>query len=172
MAIELAISNANLELSWAFTDALDLATVRNAGTLSHQTSLATGTAADKADRIWHDSRTVNAGANDDLDLTALTMSLFGSTVTITLAKLKGIYLVNLNTVAGDVLRFDSSVTNGHTGAFGGSNTAKVECGEDDCLKIGNKKSGWTVDGTHKVLRITNPGSNNINYKIALFGTSA
>lgn len=68
--------------------ALDLATPVSALNKTYSTALTSGTTAGKADRIWHDQRTLSASATEDLDLAgSLTDALGGSAV---FAKIKGI----------------------------------------------------------------------------------
>jgi hypothetical protein len=160
-------------LAWLFQDAIDLTTISDASKLDYSKSLADGVAADQADKLWSDQRTVAAGANDDLDLTALVNTVFGSTLTINLARVKAVLIVNTSTTAGDELRLDSSVANAFTAPFNGSATSQVEIGPDSALLLSNKKDGWVVTaGTGDVLRIKNPGANPITYKIVVVGTSA
>ncbi|MGE3406807.1 MAG: hypothetical protein AB7I37_08340 [Pirellulales bacterium] len=160
-------------LAWLFQDALDLSTVSDASKLDYSQSLANGVAADQADQIWHDQRTVAAGADDDLDLTALASSFFGGSISISLAQLKGLLLVNTSSTAGDKLRLDSSVANACTGPFGGSASSQIEVGADSPLLLASKKDGWPVTGgSGDILRIHNPGGNAITYKIVLVGTSS
>ena len=163
--------NVKASLDWLFKETLDLSIVSDAAKLEFSGSVSDGTAADQCDKLWHDERTVAGGANDDLDLTALVTNLFGTNVTIALAKLKWLLIVNKSTTAGDKLRLDSSVTSGFTGVFGDSATSKLEIGADSPLLVGRRKDGWTVDATHKVLRVHNPGGTAITYRIALAGTS-
>lgn len=160
-------------LAWLFQDAIDLTTIADSSKLEYARSLADGTAADQADKLWHDERTVAGGANDDLDLTALVNTVFGSTLTINLAKVKALLLVNTSTTAGDELRLDSAVANGFRSPFNGSATSQLEIGADSALLLSNKKDGWAVTGgTGDILRIHNPGANPITYRIAVIGTSA
>jgi hypothetical protein len=165
-------SEIKASINWLFQEPLALTTVGDASQLSYDEQLASGTAVDQADRIWSDQRTVAGAANDDLDLTALTHTVFGSTLTVTLAKVKAILIVNTSTTSGDLLRVDSSVTNGFTGATGGSATSLLEIGADSSCLLASKKDGWTVDGTHKVLRVHNPTADAITYDIVILGTSA
>src|SRR5688572_4302932 len=99
MADTLAV-DIKASLVWLFQDAIDLTVVSDSSKLEYAESLADGTAADQADKLWHDQRTVAAGANDDLDLTALVNTIFGSTVTINLVKVKALLIVNLSATAG------------------------------------------------------------------------
>lgn len=163
----------SVKLSWTQLATLtDLTVISDPGKIEYGKSTTNGTAVDLADVVWHDLRTLASSGNDDLDLTALNRSIFGTSVTSNFARVKEIVIVNLNAVTGDFLRLDSSVTNGNTGPFGGSITSKIEVGADSPLVLASKKDGWAVDGTHKVLRINNPSAHSIQYYIGIIGTSA
>ena len=77
-------------LTWLFSEGLALSTVNDQAALEFAATLADGTGDSQADKLWHAERTVAAGANDDLDLTALATTVFGSSLTINFAK--GIFL--------------------------------------------------------------------------------
>ncbi len=169
------ISSIRATITWDFQDTLDLTTIKDVASLTYAKQLADGTGASQANSVWHDQRTVATGANDDLDLTALTNSIFGSTITINFTAVKALLLVNTNTATADELVIDSSVANAYKGFFNGSATSKVECGPDSAVllsaKVGGFQSNGTVGGTNKVIRISNPaGGTNIVYKIAIIGT--
>jgi hypothetical protein len=165
-------SEIKASIQWLFQEALGLTTVGDASQLAYDDTLSSGTAADQADRIWSDQRTLAAGANDDLDLTALAHSVFGSTVTIDLARVKAILIIHTSTTAGEKLWIDSSVANGFTGAFAGSATSKLEIGADSATLLASKKDGWATGSGNKVLRIHNAGANTAVYNIVVLGTSA
>ncbi len=165
-------SEIKASIQWLFQEPLALTTVGDASQLAYDDALASGTAADEADRIWSDQRTLAAGANDDLDLTALTHSLFGSTVTIDFARVKAILIIHTSTTTGEKLALDSSVTNGFTGPFAASATSKVEIGADSAALLASKKDGWATASNNKVLRIHNGGSASAVYNIVVLGTSA
>jgi hypothetical protein len=159
-------------LHWLFQESLDLATVADDARLEYDKTLADGAADDQADKVWHDSRTLASAASDDLDLTALVNTIFGSTVTISFAKIKAILIVNTATTAGDDLTVGGAIAQEWT-AWVGAAGDKVRVPADSCLLISNKKTGWTVtNGASDTLRITNAGANPITYKIAVLGTSA
>lgn len=160
------------KVQWLFSDTLDLSTVSDASSVSYARSLADGTGLDQADKIWHDSRTVSAGANDDLDLTALPQSLFGSVVTIAFSKVKALLVVNMSTVSGEQLRVGGAAANAWSAPFNGVSASLVLVGPDSPLLLANKKDGWTVTaGTGDILRITNPTAAAITYRIVILGTS-
>ncbi len=164
-------SEIKASIHWLFQEPLALTTVGDASQLSYDDQLSNGSAADQANTIWSDQRTVAASGHDDLDLTNLTHTLFGSTLSIDLASVKAILLVNTSTTSNDRLRLDSSVANACTAPFGGSATSLVEIGADSALLLSSKKDGWTVDSTHKILRVANPSADAITYNIVILGTS-
>lgn len=168
LTAELAVS-----LAWVFRDQLDLSTVADAAALSHERSLADGTGADQADKIWHATRTLAGSAHDDLDLTALTRTLFGSALSISLAKVKAILIINTSTVAGEMLRVGGAASAPFASPFNGASASVVEVGPDSALLLANNKDGWTVtDGSADLLRVANPNGTSVTYKIAILGTSA
>lgn len=146
--------------------------ITDASRVDFSKSIANGTAVNLADLVWYDSRTLTAAANDDLDLTALTRTIFGTTVSVNMAKVKAIIVVVTTTTTAYRLRFDSSVANGFTGHTGASATSKIEVGADSAYLGMNKVDGWAVSGTTKILRINNPSAGTVAYKIAIIGTSA
>ncbi len=161
-------------MAWLLSESLDLSTVNDNATLEYSESIVDGTDADKADLLWHDERTVLAAANDDLDLTSLTNTIFGSTVTINFVKVRAILLVNTSTTSGDVLNVGGSgAGSAFATPFAGDADAKVQVGADSALLLANKKDGWAVTaGTGDILRVNNPGANDVTYRIAIIGTSS
>ena len=158
--------------AWSFQDALDRSTVIDADALSYSLTLADGTSASQADKVWHDRRTVTAGSNDDLDLNALTNSIFGSTVTINLVKVRTLQIKNINTTAGDILKIDTSVANGCVALTGGA-SGKIPIGANGCLTLTSPiDSLASANGSTDILRITNTSGNSIVYEIVITGTSA
>ena len=130
-------------LAWLFQESLDLANVIDDSSLQYDRSFADGVAADQADKLWHDNRTLASGASDDLDLNALASTIFGSTVTINLAKVKGVLIVNTATTAGEDLTVGGAAAQEWT-AWVGAAGDKVRVPADSCLLITNRKTGWTV----------------------------
>jgi hypothetical protein len=163
-------------IRWLFQDALQsaagLTTVSDTSEAAFSTDYSTGTGASLADLIWGQVRTLASSGNDDLDLTALTNTIFGNTVTINFAKVKAILIINTNTVSGDDLVIDTSVTHGATFLTGGA-SGKVPIPSGAPMLLANEIAGWAVtNGSNDVLRITNNGSHNVTYKIVIIGTSA
>lgn len=151
---------------------LDLGDVLSNMSKAFNVEMANGTSASQVDKTWGDTRTVASGADDDIDLRALTETILGSTITTTLAKLRYLFIWNETATTGDYLFIDASVTNAFTGMFVGVTTGKDPIGPASPFVKANIVDGWTVDGTHKVLRIHNAGTHTITYHILIAGTSA
>lgn len=77
-------------LSATLTSALDQGTASFPLTLANDINLATGTAANQADLVWGDQRTLGASANEDLDLAGSLTGMLGGT--LTMAKLKAVFV--------------------------------------------------------------------------------
>jgi hypothetical protein len=158
-------------LAWLWEEALELSTLVDSSKLEVQAALSAGDGPGEADQIWHDTRTLAATSNDDLDLTALVQTIHGQSVSLGFAALKAILIHNTSDT--DALVIDSSVSNGLTAPFAASATSKLEIPASSPLLLVNKLAGWTVTaGTGDVLRIGNAGSTEIQYKIVIVGTAA
>ncbi len=141
-------------------------------TNKYEEFLTYGTGANQVNTCWWETRTVSAGANDDLDLTAITKSTPAGTATVNFACIKAIQIENLSTTTGDYLLVGkvSAVTNGWEGPFSTVSGGLQRVEAEGCYSNFQKSAaGWTVDSTHKVLRINNPGAAAISYRITLEG---
>ena len=158
-------------LQWALLDTLDLSTVGDQATLQYSQNIANGTAVSTADLIWHDTRTLAAAANDDLDLNALTQSIFGTTVTKAILKVKAIVIAVTTTTSGYYLKVGASGGNEWIAAFGATGDL-VKVGANSVLVLSNLVDGWAVvNGATDLLRINNPSAGPVTYNIAILGTS-
>lgn len=131
-----------------------------------------GTGYGQSNTDWWDTRTVTAAANDDLDLTALTRTAPIGVATIAFTCIKSVQIEVLTTTTGYYLLVGkvSSVTNGWEGPFH-TVAGCVQRIEAEGVYANHQKSaaGWTVDSTHKVLRINNPSAGSVQYRITLSG---
>ncbi|MBI2826707.1 MAG: hypothetical protein HYX69_18705 [Planctomycetia bacterium] len=159
-------------LVWLFQDSLGLTTIADASRLEYSASLADGTGNDQADKLWHDLRSVAASGQDDLVLSNLPQTIFGSAVSIALAKVKALLIVNAATTVGEDLIVGAAASNPWGAPFGATGH-QVRVPADACLLLVNKKSGWTVAaGASDKLRVANVGTGAISYKIAVVGVQA
>jgi hypothetical protein len=159
-------------LAWLLQDAQGLTTVADASRLDYALKLDDGAAADQANGLWHDLRSLTAATSDDLVLSGLPQTLFGSAITIGFAAIKGLLIVNTATVAGEDLIVGAAASHTWSAPFAAT-THQVRVPAGACLLLVNGKAGWTVaSGSADVLRVTNPGAASIAYKIALVGVRA
>lgn len=77
-------------ISATHTNVLDLATATFPLSLLQSLSLTDGTGANQADRIFSDTRTLSASANEDLDLAGALTNAYG---TVTFARIKAILVI-------------------------------------------------------------------------------
>jgi len=165
-------SEIKASLAWLLQDTQGLTTVADASRLEFAASLNNGSAAGQANALWHDLRTLAAGANDDLVLSALSHTLFGSAITTALTAVKGILIVNTATLSGEDLIVGAAAANAWSAPFGGAaHQARVPAGAS--LLLVNTATGWPVAaGVTDVLRIASQGAGVIDYKIAVVGLHA
>jgi hypothetical protein len=165
------LSEVKVSLAWLFKDAENLSTVVDSSLLDYHHKFTDGITADKADLVWHDQRTLAAGASEDLVLSALDSPLFANTLTIALAKVKALLLVNTATTPGEDLEIGGAPSDEWQGPFAASGD-KLVIPADSSLLLVNKKSGWpAIASSSDKLRIANVGGGSITYKIAILGTS-
>lgn len=163
-------TNLRLVLQTDYTSPLDLVTSESKLRKNYQLLLATGTAANQADMIFHDQRTLTASSSEDLDVDAGGLSdAFGTTFTIAKLKLLLICAAAANTndvvVLGDansVPILDTAATT-HIVAPGG-----CFCVYDPTL------GGWAVTATTgDIIQVANSGGGtSVTYDVVIAGTSS
>lgn len=161
----LTIGTTNVQPSTA-SGFSELADTIDSLALSNSWAWSNGTGADQATGIWHDQRIVNAGVNDDIDLSGVLTDVFGETITSTIVK--ALYVDNLNATETDDLEVAKLVTNGWTSLIGGISAGITVRGGGTLYVTAPGAIGYAVAaGTDDILRIRNPGGNNITYNIAI-----
>ena len=134
---------------------------KDVGTLSYPLIFTAGTSDNQSSKMWHQTLSSIASAGTvDLDLTNLTNTIFGATVTTNFSKVRLLVIQNLASTPGEDLQLVVSPSNGWYGTnqpFAAStDTLKILAG--GTLILPAPYNGFTVDGTHKVLRIKNNGA--------------
>lgn len=161
-----------VSVTWLYQNSLDLSTPVDSKTLKYSDDFTDGTGADQADVIWHDQRTVSASSNDDLDLAGSLTNSFGATVTF--AKVKGIYIQNTNTTAGDIITVGGEGSNEFSTPFGADGD-KVKIGPGGVFALYDPSAAAyaVTAGTDDKLRISETGGANAAvYNIVIIGTTA
>lgn len=152
--------------------------------LDYREQLLDGYETNQAEAIWHsENRVLADGASETFDLTALTRTVLGDTITTSFDRIKGILIVNLTT-GGELLVGDALV-NEWASPFGRTDD-RVRVPADSALMLTNRRAGWAVGaGAHdssssssssgeesqnKNLKIEADGSE-VSYSIAIVGTT-
>ncbi len=161
----------SLTVAGDLTTALDLASAITSLNFVRGQGLDSGTGANQADRIFHDSRPIAPSANDDLDLAGVLLDPYG--VAITFARIKGIIIsspaANLNNIT-----IGNATTNGFISWVGAAaHTITLKPGGLFALFAPDAVAYTVTPATADILRITNAaGVNTVNYDIVLIGASA
>jgi phage-related minor tail protein len=146
-----------------------------AATIQHSAqvalTLANGTGASQADKVWSDERTLAASASEELDLAGgLLLDPFG--VAVTLVRLKVLYVEAIAGNTNDVI-VGGATPNGFVGGFGAAAHTWAVSPGGVFLAVA-PGAGWLVTaGTGDLLKILNGGAGTgVTYRIVLVGTSA
>ena len=164
-------ANVQLMVTGQQTSVLDLGTGSFPFALSVAQALADGTAANQVDRVFTDTRTLAASANEDLDLAGVLTNAFGAV--ITMAKVVGVFI---SAAAGN--------TNGVRVTRPASNSFPMFVAASDAIDIppggffaifGPALAGiGTVTATSAdLINILNNGAGtSVTYSIVILGRSA
>lgn len=154
----------NLGIDATLTRALDLTTARDALRYVVDEQMLDGTGDGQAQLMWHDTRTVVASANDDIDLAGVLTDAFGQTITF--AKVRALLIRNKSTVA--TLTVGPAAASGVTGFLGTGEVLPVGAWKLLCC---NKSASWTITaGSADKIRITNnSGAVSATYDIVVIG---
>ncbi|MFF5984420.1 hypothetical protein ACFY78_36815 [Streptomyces olindensis] len=154
------------------TTALDLGTARAPHSLSRKLSLASGTGAGKADKVFSDRRTLAASATEDLDLAGSLVDAFGATITF--ARIKGIIVAAADANANNVV-VGNATSNAWATLLGATGTVVLRPGA--FLAVGTgvaDATGYAVTaGTGDLLKVANSGAGtSVTYDVHIIGASA
>ena len=132
--------------------------------------LTSGTAANQADLVFLDERTLAASATEDLDLAGTLTDAFGAT--ITMVEVVAVYVEALAANTNNVVVGDATAP---VPLFGGTNpTFAVKPGGFFFVAAPNASGLFTVGaGTTDDLKITNSSSGTgVTYRVVILGRSA
>lgn len=159
-----------LSVSANLTRALDLATAQSPLARSFVQALTDGTAANQADRIYHDQRTLAASGTEDLDLAGSLLDAYGNA--FTLARLKALIVLpaaaNLNN-----LNVSRPAANGVPLFLAASDGIVLRPGGMLAWVAGDATGVVVTAGTGDLITFTNAaGTNSVTYDVIMIGASA
>lgn len=145
----------------AFTMTANQSIIKNTGTVipnptitaaipGINTSLTIGAAAGQFNFAWIGSRAVTSGTPDDIDLTTTLSALEGTTDAF--GDIVGLIISNPVGSGGNIV-IGNAVSNAWSAFLGATGTATILPGATLAL-FAPIASAYTVDSTHKVLRVT------------------
>lgn len=147
---------AQLKLEWLWTEPFDVANVVDKA--KEQRNLTIEDAALQT-AIWQDERTLPAGSVDQIDLDNLPLQTLAVEGVIRLTEIVQMFVENLESTAGAVIRIG-------TPSDGTASHYALEVGRGSYCYLSNL-DGWAAAG--RVMRIANPTSSPITYRIAFVG---
>ncbi|MGY0023751.1 hypothetical protein ACVHNB_32880 [Streptomyces sp. YJ-C3] len=154
------------------TSALDLGTAKAAQSLSRSMSLASGTGAGKADRVFSDRRTLAASASEDLDLAGVLLDAVGAAITF--ARIKGLIVAAAAGNTNNVV-IGAASSNAWATLLGATHTLTIRPGAFVAVGTGvADATGYAVAaGTGDLLKVANSAAGTaVTYDIHIIGASA
>ncbi len=165
-------SRISLAVSANQTNTLDLGSASATLAKSYVAQLADGTAAGQANRLFQDTRTLAASANEDLDLAGTLVDALGATLTF--ARVKGLVIAASAANTNNVI-VGNATTNGFISWVGAAtHTVTLRPGAVLALMAGTADvTGYAVTATTAdLLRVANSAAGTpVSYDIMIIGTS-
>lgn len=160
----------DLGVNATLTTALDLVTASAPLAYSKRISLATGTGANQADRVWSDTRTIAASGTEDLDLAGVLTDAFGAA--FTLAKVKAV-LITAAAANTNSVRVIRPAANGVPIFLAASDGLDVVPGGAFLWVAPSAAAVAVTAATGDLLTVANSGSGtSVTYDVVIIGTSA
>lgn len=163
---------AQVSLSGKLGNTVDLGSVAAAIAKAYTVDLTDGAGAGQANRLWADTRTLAASANEDLDLAGALVDALGGP--FSLARVKGIVVAAAAGNTNNVV-VGAASSNAWATLLGATHTVTLRpgavfaalAGEDDA-------TGWAVTaGTGDLLRVANSaGGSAVSYDVAIIGAAS
>lgn len=152
-------------------EALDLSTATDPLALTQRTTLLSGTGANQADMSWHDTRTISASGDEDLDLAGVLVNAFGDTQTFARVKAVMVTAAAANTNNCNVTSDGSA---GVPGLFLALGDGIVVRPGGTFLWVAPDATGAVVTATTgDLLNVANSSSgSSVTYSIVIIGASA
>ncbi|MEV2249402.1 hypothetical protein AB0I94_02395 [Streptomyces sp. NPDC050147] len=154
------------------TKALDLTTTSDPLIFRRAVSLLNGTTAGKADRVFHDRRTLAASATEDLDLAGALTDAFGASLTF--VRIKGLFISAAVPNTNNVV-IGAAGANPWATLLNTTGTVALRPGASLGVMAGDQDpTAYTVTaGTGDQLKVTNSGAGTpVTYDVIVIGASA
>ncbi len=154
------------------TKTLDLTTVADPLMFRRAVNLTDGTTAGKADKVFHDRRTLAASATEDLDLAGSLLDVFGAV--INLVRVKGLFISAAAANENNVI-IGNAASNGWATLLNATGTLILRPGASIGAMAGpaDATAYAVTAGTGDLLTVANSGAGSaVTYDIVIVGASA
>lgn len=167
-------STLSVALDWLNAQPLSVSTLQENAGVGYDNTQPTGTASGEADQAWGYTGSLSASGSQSFTLSALTESVYGSTVTLNMVKVKAIVVVNLSTTSGQQLLLAPAASHPFEAPWNAQAApAGNIIGPNSPLVLADIEDGWaTTSGSADTITLSNPSADTIEYAIAVLGTSA
>lgn len=159
-----------LELTANLSAALELSAVSAPLNYRKQIALDNGTGAGKADKIFHDRRTIAASSSESLDLAGSLTDPLGSTITF--ARVKGLLIAAASSNSNNVVVGGAAENGFDTWVGDASDEVVIRPGGLLALFATDATAYAVTASTGDLLQIANSGSGtSVTYDIVIIGAS-
>jgi hypothetical protein len=168
MATTLA-STIHAQLGWTWRDRAGSFLVTDSNQLQFKRDLADGPGPNQAEAVWRAvDQSLESGQSMLLCLGALEQSIFGDVISIPMAAVKAILIVNRNTAGDGYLVIGAAGTDEWCAPFGMlGDTVKVM--PSSPLLLANVRDGWPVELASEMLKIEAAGGE-VLFDVVILGT--
>jgi hypothetical protein len=162
-------SRIHAELAWTWQDRLGDSPIIFSNRLQCAKDLADGFGDNQADAVWYaKDQTIMAGQSTTYDLDMLEQTMFGDTITIPFVRIKGLLIVNQNTVGNGYLLIGGAASNEWNKPFGASGDTLAVMPASPLL-LANVRDGWDVTFAARSLKVAAVGGD-VTFDISAIGT--
>jgi len=143
--------------------------VKDANTLTFAEYFEDGNGANQADGSWHvEDQSLADGVSTTLDLSALTRTVLGDTLTTEFMTIRGILIVQTSATWAAELVVGGAASDEWSYPFSADGD-KANIPPDSPWLVCNRQWGWAVDSAHKNLKLEASGGD-VTYSIVIVGT--
>lgn len=169
MALNVEKCDVLLKLDGILANTLsDNSLVRDGLSVNDKKSYSNGAGSTQAQLIFHTQRTLATATAETLDLTTLTGALGATFGTYAFTKVRAIIVILTTTNAGYRLELGAADADQFVGPLKTTDDIVV-VGAGSRFMAESAIDGWTVDATHKALKINNPSGGSCTYRLIVIG---
>ena len=132
--------------------------------------LSTAAGTNQVNQFTKNTGLLAAGAEEQIDLTAVNTTLYGNSLTVDFDEVKGLVVENLDSGTGQVINILATGTNAFTNMFNG------ESGNMNINPYGTYHYsdiyGTTVSSSNRLLYLRNNGTDAVGYAIVIVGINS